>query len=133
MKVMTINESTQKQSLLDEFNSVCALYAVLKTNSSSLRVKQAVYRQGEVPAEPLDFLFDVEIKTKRAIGQQFYDLFLRAVYNENLEILPEYLREALGKAYLEYGLGVEGVYRKLYFDAKQGQMREALRARGEHD
>jgi DNA phosphorothioation-dependent restriction protein DptG len=130
---MTINESTQKQSLLEEFNQVVALYAILKTNSSSLRVKQAVYRQGEVPAEPLDFLFDVEIKTKRAIGQQFYDLFLRAVYNENLEILPEYLREALGKAYLEYRLGVEGVYRKLYFDAKQGQMREALRARGEHD
>ena len=130
---MTINESTQKQSLLDEFNSVCALYAILKTNSSSLRVKQAVYRQGEVPAEPLDFLFDVEIKTKRAIGQQFYDLFLRAVYNENLEILPEYLREALGKAYREWGLGVEGAYRTLYFNAKQGQMREALRARGEHD
>jgi hypothetical protein len=130
---MTINESTQKQSLLDEFNSVCALYAILKTNSSSLRVKQAVYRQGEVSAEPLDFLIDVEIKTKRAIGQQFYDLFLRAVYNENLDILPEYLREALGKAWQEWGLGVEGAYRTLYFNAKNSQMREALRARGEHD
>ena|SRR5271166_6546012 len=130
---MTINEVTIKQSLLEEFNSVCALYAVLKANSSALRVKQAVYRQGEVVAESLDFVIDVELKTKRAIGQQFYDLFLRAVYNENLDLLPEYLREALGKAYREWGLGVEGAYRTLYFNAKNNQMREALRARGEHD
>ena len=118
---------------MDEFNSVVALYAILKSNSSALRVKQAVYRQGEVAAESLDFVIDVEVKTKRAIGQQFYDLFLRAVYNENVEILPEYLREALGKAWREWSLGIEGAYKTLYFNAKQSQMREAIRTRGEHD
>src|ERR1035438_9662053 len=79
----TINEVTQKRDYLEEFNSVVALYSVLKTNSMSLRVKQAVYRQDEVAAEPIDFIIDVEVKVKRAVGQRFYDIFLRAVYNED--------------------------------------------------
>ena len=123
----TINEVTQKQSWMESFNNVVALYSLLKTNSMSLRTKQAVYRQDEVAAEPLDFLIDVEVKVKRAVGQRFYDIFLRAVYNENIEILSETLREALGRTFVEYGLGPDGAYARLYYRIKNDQIRSYMR------
>lgn len=124
---MTTTEVTQKQGWMDLFNSVVALYYVLKANSTSLRVKQAVYRADEVAAQPLDFLIDVEVKTKRTLGQPFYDLFLRAVYNEDTEILPEYMRESLGRVYQEYRLGPDGPYAKLYFTVKNDQVRSYMK------
>ena len=123
----TINEVTQKQSWMETFDNVVALYSLLKTNSMSLRTKQAVYRQDEVAAEPLDFLIDVEVKVKRAVGQRFYDIFLRAVYNENIEILSETLREALGRTFLEYGLGPDGAYARLYYKIKNDQIRSYMK------
>ena len=123
----TINEVTQKQSWMETFDNVVALYSLLKTNSMSLRVKQAMYRQDEVAAEPLDFIIDVEIKVKRAVGQRFYDIFLRAVYNENTEILSETLREALGRTFVAYGLGPDGAYARLYYKIKNDQIRSYMR------
>ena len=69
----------------------------------------------------------MEIKVKRAVGQRFYDIFLRAVYNENTEILSETLREALGRTFLEYGLGPDGAYRRLYYSIKNDQIRSYLK------
>ena len=112
---------------METFDNVVALYSLLKTNSMSLRTKQAVYRQDEVAAEPLDFLIDVEVKVKRAVGQRFYDIFLRAVYNENIEILSETLREALGRTFLEYGLGPDGAYARLYYKIKNDQIRSYMK------
>ena len=112
---------------MEAFNSVVALYSILKSNSSSLRVKQAVYRADEVTAEPIDFILDVEIKAKRAVGQRFYDMFLRAVYNENLDLLSDTLRETLGSTFLEYGLGPDGTYRRLFYSTKNDQMRSYLK------
>jgi hypothetical protein len=124
---MTTREVELKHSWMETFDNVVALYSLLKTNSMSLRTKQAVYRQDEVAAEPLDFLIDVEVKVKRAVGQRFYDIFLRAVYNENLEILSETLREALGRTFLEYGLGPDGAYARLYYRIKNDQIRSYMR------
>ena len=112
---------------MESFNTTVALYSVIKANSMSLRVKQAVYRQDEVAAEPIDFIIDVETKVKRAVGQRFYDMFLRAVYNENMEILSETLREALGRTFLEYGLGPDGSYARLYYKTKNDQIRSYMR------
>ena len=112
---------------MEAFNSVVALYSILKSNSSSLRVKQAVYRADEVTAEPVDYILDVEIKVKRAVGQRFYDMFLRTVYNENLDLLSETLRETLGSTFLEYGLGPDGTYRRLFYSIKNAQMRSYLK------
>ena len=112
---------------MEAFNSVVALYSVLKPNIMSLRVKQAIYRADEVAAEPVDFLIDVELKTKRLVGQRFYDIFLRAVLNENLEILSETLREALGRTFVEYGLGPDGAYARLYYRIKNDQIRSYMR------
>jgi hypothetical protein len=124
---MTTIEVTQKQSQMEAFDNVVALYSILKANMASLRVKQAMYRQDEVAAEPLDFVIDVEIKVKRLVGQQFYDMFLRAVFNENTEILSETLREALGRTFTEYGLGPDGAYRRLYYSVKNDQIRSYLK------
>ena len=115
---------------MESFNAVVALYSILKSNSSSLRVKQAVYRADEVTAEPIDFILDVEIKAKRAVGQRFYDMFLRAVYNENLDLLSDTLRETLGSTFIEYGLGPDGTYRRLFYSIKNDQMRSYLKGVG---
>lgn len=124
---MTIFEQDQKERNLESFNATVALYTILKANSMSLRVKQAVYRADEVAAEPVDFLIDVETKVKRAVGQRFYDMFLRTVYNENLELLSETLREALGRTFLEYGLGPDGAYARLYYKIKNDQIRSYMK------
>jgi len=116
---------TQRQEL-ETFNTVAALYYVLKSNSRSLRVKQAIYRQDEVQAQPLDFLIDVELKSKRALGEPYYQMFLRAVYNENIEILPEYIRKSLGRLFQEYRLDPDGPYAKLFFDVKNAQVRSYM-------
>ena len=120
-------EQQQKERNLEAFASTVALYSVLKTNSMSLRVKQVVYRADEAEALPVDFLIDVELKTKRAVGQRFYDIFLRAVYNENLDLLSEALREALGRTFLEYGLGPDGAYARLYYKVKNDQVRSYMK------
>jgi hypothetical protein len=124
---MTTREAELKRGWMEAFNCVAALYSVLKANSSTLRTKQVVYRSDEVPAEPLDFVLDVEIKTKRLLGEAIYQVFLRAVYNEQLDILPEYTREALGRHWVSYGLGPEGAYRRLYYQVKNEQIRSFLK------
>lgn len=124
---MTTREVELKQSWMEAFNNVTALYSILKTNSTSLRVKQAVYRADEVEPQPIDFVLDVEIKAKRLVGEAIYNVFLRAVFNEELEILPEYTREALGREWIGYNLGPEGAYRKLYFVVKNAQTRSFMK------
>lgn len=80
----------------------------------------------KVKHERLDFVLDVEIRVKRRVGQVFYDRFLRAVNNENLETLSETLQEVLGKTFWEYGLGPNGAYANLYFDIKNSQVRSYM-------
>ena len=120
-------EQQQKERNLEAFASTVALYSVLKTNSMSLRVKQVVYRADEAEALPVDFLIDVELKAKRTVGQRFYDMFQRAVYNENLDLLSETLRETLGRTFLEYGLGPDGAYARLYYKVKNDQVRSYMK------
>ncbi len=123
---MTEHEKQLKQSWMEAFNNVVALYAVLKANTS-LRVKQAIIRADELEAQPIDFVIDVELKAKRLLGEPIYNLFLRAVFNENLDLLPESTREALGKDWISYGLGPEGTYARLYFHVKNEQIRSFLK------
>ena len=120
-------EQQQKERNLEAFASTIALYSVLKSNSMSLRVKQVVYRADEAEALPVDFLIDVELKAKRTVGQRFYEMFQRAVYNENLDLLSEVLREALGRTFLEYGLGPDGAYARLYYKVKNDQVRSYMK------
>jgi hypothetical protein len=118
---MTIREVELKRRMIKEFNAVTALYTMLKSNPTALRAKQVLYRSGEIDPLPIDFAIDVEIKAKRLLGAPIYLVFLRAVFNENLEIMPEYVREALGREWLSYGLGPDGAYRKLFEKENHGR------------
>jgi hypothetical protein len=124
---MTNHEVEAKERDMEMFDNVVALYSVLKANAYSMRVKQAVMVDDEVEAQPIDFVIDVEIKTKRLLGDPIYNLFLRAVFNENLDLLPEYTRKALGRDWNSYGLGPDGTYRRLYFKIKNEQVRSYLK------
>ena len=126
---MTTNEQEKWKRDMENFNNVVALYTALKHDTSSLRIKQAIYRADEVQAQPLDFVLDIEIKAKRLLGQTIYDLFLRSVFNDNLELMPEYMRETLGREWISYGLGPDGTYRRLYYTVKNEQVRSFLKER----
>ena len=126
---MTTNEQEKWKRDRENFNNVVALYTALKHDTSSLRIKQAIYRADEVQAQPLDFVLDIEIKAKRLLGQTIYDLFLRSVFNDNLELMPEYMRETLGREWISYGLGPDGTYRRLYYTVKNEQVRSFLKER----
>ena len=126
---MTTYVTSQRERNMEIFNSTVALYSALKQDTATMRIKQVMYRADEVQALPLDFTIDVETKVKRAVGQRFYDIFFRAVFNENTEILSNTLRETLGNTFWEYGLGPDGTYRRLYYTVKNEQVRSFLKER----
>jgi len=118
--MITFSEK-QKRDWLEEYQTVVALYQVFVENRETLRTKQAEYRCDEVQALPIDFMIDVELKARRVLPLPLYTMFLR-----HPELLPETARVLLGQVWKEYGLGVEGSYRVLYFKAKNAQVRSFL-------
>lgn len=124
--MLTYNEA-RKQSWVEEFNDVAALYQVFVEGRESLRTKRAEYRCDEVQALPIDFLIDVELKAKRALPEPIYQMFLRLAATASLNVLPEAAKMILGKTWFEYGLGVEGSYKALYFTTKNEQIRNYLK------
>lgn len=124
--MLTIDEQ-QRQGWLEEFNLVTALYLVLNEGRESLRTKRAEYRNDEVQAIPLDFLLDVELKARRALSETMYQMFLRLASTDSLEVLPEDAKLMLGMTWQEWGMGVEGSYKTLYFRTKNEQIRSFLK------
>ena len=135
-------QKQQKRDWMENFSNVTALYAVFNEGRGSLRAKHIVPHFSpnndrldislEVEALPIDFLMDVELKAKRALPLPIYEMFLRLAFGGNLEVLPEAAKLILGKAWLEYNLGVEGAYRNLYFKTKNEQIRSYLKGLNEH-
>jgi hypothetical protein len=128
---MNSYEKKQKQSWIENFNTVVALFHRQNARRESMRPTQSMTRDKAdtlqnsyvIGQHELDFVLDIEIKTKRALGQPLYNMFMRAVANEQTEILPEYMRESLGRLWKEYGLTMDGSYAKLYYAARQQQDR----------
>lgn len=112
---------------METFTTVTALYMALRGTPGVLRVKRSEYRQDGIEALPLDFVLDIETKTKRTVGQFYYDMFLRAAFNQDVELLPDNMKLTLGRTWKEYGLDVDGAYAKLYFVTKNEQVRNALK------
>jgi len=113
---MTDTAKSQAQRNEEVYTSVMALYAALK-DIGQFRVKRAQVRQGEVPAEALDFICDVEIKAKRAnINAISWHRILQ--YPETYLELSKEDKRALGKVFKCGQLDVGGPYKKLYFKAK---------------
>lgn len=135
---MTEFDSTGVSQAEQVFTEVLALYSVLK-GSPIVKVKRAQMKGGEVAAEPLDFIMDVELKGDRVVayGSQ-HDYFLWHLLKTDPEGLtegryevPAYLREMLGQSFLEHRLGIDGDYRTLYYRAKNNSDREARKHAGD--
>lgn len=124
--MLTFSES-QKRGWLEEYNDVVALYQVFNESRDTHRTKRAEFRCDEVSALPIDFMMDVELKAKRVLPTPMFEMFLRLVALSNLELLPMTAKLLLGKVWKEYGLGVEGSYRTLYFKTKNEQVRNFLK------
>jgi hypothetical protein len=125
---MTFDEK-QKAEALESYSSVMALYNLLRGNPSAIKVKRAVARGDEVIAEAIDFLIDVELKAGRVLNGPDYMQWLRLADSENYNLVPEENQIALGRIWIEYGMGVEGAYRMLYFKEKNAQYRSAMKGK----
>jgi hypothetical protein len=125
---MTFDEK-QKAEALESFSSVMALYQALRGNPSALRVRRVATKGGEVVAEAIDFLIDIELKAGRVLSYSDYFQWLRLADTENYNLVPEENQIALGRIWIEYGMGVEGAYRMLYFKEKNAQYRSYMKGK----
>jgi hypothetical protein len=126
---MSIYSKTQERLYTETFENVMALYTALIDDEYMLRVKRAEIRQdGEVAAEPLDFLIDVQLKIRRALPAFESMVYVRMADAGNYGLASPDQKLALGQVFLEFGLGVDGAYRKLYHRTKNNQVRQALKA-----
>jgi hypothetical protein len=108
--------SDSKTKFEHVFESVQALYAVVKSaqQDHGLPVRRATLRSnGEVIAESIDFLCDVELKAKRILPPVVFVMF-----SEGLDI-PFWWKSALGRVFNDCRLGVGGDYKSLYYHVKQ--------------
>jgi hypothetical protein len=102
------------------YGEVMALYAAL-VDSQDFKVRRAEMKQGEVKAEPLDFVMDVDLKAARYLGRSGVGfIWGRVVQDPEYLKAPEYLnvREGLGEVFFLSNLGIEGHYKTLYFRTK---------------
>lgn len=124
-------QKKQLQAGEETYLAVMALYAALK-DLNVFRVKRAEIRQGGVPAEPLDFVCDVEAKASR-----FLPIGAIPIWNGVLNDPPSYprfplrYRTLLGKIFEKYKLGPSGDYKTLFFRIKNQEMRQALTTKEE--
>jgi hypothetical protein len=94
-----------------------ALYVALQS-SHSVRVRRAKLNlRGEVEAEPIDFICDVDIKVKRA-GFCVNTLLLA-------HTLPT-VKRIIGKAFIAGNLHLDGPYKTLYFRVKNQAERNSM-------
>ena len=107
----------------DVFQNVLTLYTVLKAQPSQ-SIRRAELRQGEVTAEAVDFIADVEIKAKRALTPAQYRLLMISVSNEALENVPRDVQQQLGLMFLRSKLNFDGDYRVLYYKAKNNRLQD---------
>jgi hypothetical protein len=110
-------DETQKQKALDNFEQVLYLYQHFR--SQELRPKRCMMSGSNHRSDALDFVIDVELKAKRALGVGTPQLamFLRIASTSDPQRLPEYMRRVLGEAF--ESLGPQGCYGDLYFSAKR--------------
>lgn len=106
----------KSEKYLHVYESVRALYLITKEaqEDRGLPLRRAAIRSnGEVAAESIDFLCDVEIKAKRALYPVEYDMFREGL------ALPLAAMIELGEVFHRCRLGVSGDYKSLYFHTKQ--------------
>jgi len=121
---MSITSKTQERLYTEVFENVLALYSTIKEDEYLLRTRRTQSLQGD----PLDFIYDVQLKTRRALPSFASQVFLRMADAGNYGLASPETKLALGRIYLEFGLDIDGAYKKLYYRTKNEQIRQALKA-----
>lgn len=130
-----VKERQDRPPSWDEvYLNTMALYALIKSSPGTIRVKRADMKQGEVAAEPVDFICDVELKAKQALmcdtGQivpHWYAEWQKVLDDpDSYELLSTDLRTLIGFTFGIKLLGVDGDYRRLYWRYKQDQDRRSI-------
>lgn len=120
---MSKTELMEETTFRDTFLNVMTLYGVLKAQPS-LSIHRAELKQGEVTAEGVDFLADVEIKAKRVLSATQYRLLMKFASEEKLESVPKTIQQQLGLIFIRSKLNYDGDYRVLYFRAKNDRLQD---------
>ena len=120
---MSILSKTQEHEYLEVFDNVLALYSALREEEYTLRTSR-----NKVDKDSLDFLYDVQLKTRRALPSFASQVFLRMADAGNYALATPETKLALGRLFMEFGLGIDGIYRKVYYHTKNGQIRQFLKA-----
>lgn len=107
------------------FGNVMALYMTLKDNPQRT-LRRAELKQGEVIAEAIDFLVDVELKAKRILPPIIYEVFMRLAEQGHPEILPDNFKQNLGFLFWKSKMDIAGHYRTLYLRAKNQRLYEEI-------
>lgn len=115
---MKDNSTQQLRHLEEVFDDVLGLYAALQSSHSVCVRRAQLNLRGEVPAEPIDFICDVDIKAKRA----GYFIPLHMIDAD----IPRSIKQVIGKAFLAGGLHVDGPYKTLYFRVKNQAARNSM-------
>lgn len=101
---------------LELFSNVVLLYLYLREGSMN------------VGSDSHLFVIDVEIKTKRCLGNNVYSTTKKVLTDAE-----EHIAHELGNTYFEYGLGPEGVYRNVYENSDADRMISIHRVKGGHE
>ena len=118
-----MNKQIEAQTFKDVFLNVSALYSVLK-GTPQQGVRRAELKQGEVTAEAIDFMADVEIKAKRVLAPLYYEVYLILAGKGNYDLVDTITQCALGEAFYRSDLNYDGAYRVLYYRAKNNQLQD---------
>lgn len=108
----------------DVFSNVMALYCVLKNENRPQSIRRAELKQGEVTAEPIDFIADVEVKAKRILTPDQYRRLMSLTSQDRYNEVPPKYKQALGVLFLRSAMNYDGDYRVLYFRAKNNQLND---------
>lgn len=115
---MKDNSTVTGRRLEQVFTDVMALYEALQSSHSVCVRRAQLNLRGEVPAEAIDFICDVEIKAKRA-GFDIHSL-------ASGDPIERSAKQSAGKAFLEGGLHIDGDYKTLYFRIKNQAARNSM-------
>jgi hypothetical protein len=108
----------RKDTPEETFEAVISLYVTIIATLSSGTMKVLRYdkRTYSMDIDSLSFKCDVELKARRALDQESYNMFCALLNSDSpLSLYPIDMKKRLGKVWSEYSMGVDGHYRKLFF------------------
>lgn len=120
----SFDERKEAQAFEDVFFNVFALYYALRSENRPQSVRRAELKQGEVTAEGIDFIADVEIKSKRVLAPEQYRRLMSLVEKDRYNDVPATYRQSLGSLFLRSDMNYDGAYRVLYYRAKNNRLQD---------